>query len=68
MVTYPLLFVHCDILPDLFVNVCVLLAVVVPVFVVYPAPFVNWLLFVILFALAAIPFSLLNKAVVKFFL
>jgi len=37
------------------------------VFVVYPAPFANWLLLVITFAPAAIPFSLLNKAVVKFF-
>ena len=30
-VVYPLLFVHCDILPPLLVNVCELLAVVVPV-------------------------------------
>ena len=35
-VMYPLLFVHCDMLPLLFVKVCVLDAVVVPVFVVYP--------------------------------
>ena len=34
-------------LPLLLVNVCVLLAVVVPVFEVYPAPFVSWLLLVI---------------------
>ena len=34
-------------LPDLFVKVCVLDAVVVPVFVVKPLPLVNWLLFVI---------------------
>ena len=34
--------------------------------VMYPAPFVNWLLFVTLVALAAIPSSLFLSVVVKF--
>ena len=64
-VMYPLLFVHWLMLPPLFVNVCVLLGVVVPVFVVNPESLLNILnpISLAAFLLSALLSNTINSSV-----